>query len=129
MCLSQVYLGSRRKKALAKLPSEFVAYKAVGICGVGSYHPLFAHTETRFWLGRRLRARVQTIVDGTGQNYTCGFHAWKALARAKAQADYMLSTRCVLKCLCRKKDVVAIGRLGRSQVIVLSHITFLPKGK
>jgi len=125
MCLDRVFRGKEEREALAKLPEKFVTYKAVHAID-GHFRSLFVNKTTRFWLGRRLKAKRESIWAGKGGTYVSGFHTWMVRAKAKEQVDRGFN-RDVLECISHKKDVVAIGRQDRAVVVVLSHITFVVK--
>ena len=135
MCLDVVYRGKQKKESLAKLPDEFPVWKMVRVDLNGKYRPLvFGTTTIQLYCGEMVAASGRYPVP----SYKLGWHAnpsrsgTREFARANGWStaipeQYDAQAFQIIKCLAKKKHIVAIGSQDGHVVVVLSHITFPKK--
>lgn len=112
MCLGIVYTGKEKREALAKLPESGYYWKKVWKRANGYYPPVMILPGNRpykvGWNNTKLK------YDNEG--YALGFHLWRDKG--------VNGVRCVIK----KKDIVAIGRQWGNLCIVTKRF-WMPKPK
>ena len=115
MCLSIVYRGKQKKDALAALPKSGYYWKKVLIRykdGSHYYPPVMILPGDRpykvGWNNTKLK------YDGEG--YALGFHLWRDKGANNNK----------IRCIIKKKDIVAIGKQWNALVIVTKRF-WMPK--
>ncbi len=113
MCLGIIYRGKQKKEALAKLPESGYYYKEVGKRSDGYYPPVMILPGNKpYKVGWNI-----TKLKYENLGYALGFHLWR-------EKKYYLGIRCIIK----KKDIVAIGKQWGSLCIVTKRF-WIPKPK
>lgn len=125
MCLDIVYKGKQKKEALVKLPESGYYWKTVNQHGKvkGRYYPIcFSLPECQpFKLGWNT-----TKPKYIGRGYRIAFH----LHKTKKAAKTWIGT--TVRCIIKKKDIVAIGTQylgGENHLTIVTKKFWIPKPK
>lgn len=117
MCLVCIYEGKEKKAALAELSESGYYWKTVKVEGDG-YHPiLFGLPKGEPFKVGWNRTKGKHII---GQGYKVAFHL---LRSKKAALGWDGKT---VRCVIKKKDIVAIGTQGGDLTIVTERF-WIPK--
>lgn len=112
MCLGIIYRGKEKREALAKLPKSGYYWKKVWKKDSGYYPPIMILPGNKpFKIGWNT-----TKIKYNGEGYALCFHLYKD----KIENDNQI--RCIIK----KKDIVAIGTQWGNLVIVTKRF-WMPK--
>lgn len=114
MCLREVYTGNKKKGALANLPKSGYYWKKVWEKNNGYYPPIMILPGNKPYKVGWNKTKLKYDNEG----YALCFHLWR-------EKGYNLGrVRCVIK----KKDIVAIGKQWGSLCIVTKRF-WIPKPK
>ena len=99
MCLSTVYTGEKKKKALAKLPKSGYYWKSVKSEGDGYQAIIVGVPFTRGWNVTRMMFH--------SWRYTIAYHLFRNKSDALSYASE--HSEAAIRCKVEKKDIIAIG--------------------
>lgn len=118
MCLNIIYEGKQKREALAKLPESGYYWKGVFRESDGYYPPLmdlpFLAPYKAGWNTTKRKYE--------GEGYALCFHL------LKEKKDAMAWGNTCLRCIIKKKDIVAIGTQSGELTIVTKRF-WIPKPK
>lgn len=131
MCLTVVYQGEQKKKAIARLPDEFWGWR---YCKkkFGKYYPLFHSRSVFFRTG--INTAVERRVCTDNVDYNSGFHFF--LSKKDVNAWFVeshVSSICSvffraginedkrMRCRIKKEHITDIGKQGDALCIVVSQ--------
>ena len=123
MCLSTVYQGKKKKKALAELPKVVKCWKVVGRLRGDrkQYWPPIYDAKSYKTGWNEVRPSIHYV------GYRVAFHAFLNKKQAKNWANAQLGQK-IIQSKTEKKDIVAIGEQKCRLCIVTKRI-WIPKPK
>lgn len=120
MCLSTVYRGKEKRKALAKLPESGYYWKYAGI-RYGKYYPIFGKGDYESgWNKTKLRKLYM--------EYATGFHLYRNKKDAENwRREHLYNYRVIIRCKVEKKDIKTIGE--QAGLCIVTTRFWCPKPK
>jgi len=118
MCLHEVYQGTQKKEALAKLPESGYYWKAVNK-QKGNYYPHMQALPNNRPFKKGWNTTKPKYI---GEGYKIAFHLHRTKKGAKGW-----SANSFIRCVVEKKDIVAIGT--QCGLTIVATRIWIPKPK